>query len=273
MPHARKLPAVVRGDDAEAARCVADYPLGGAEVARGGRHVAAVQLQRVDDELALVGLHERLNSFLLAAVAALVTLLVALLLAYGKRLRPTRAVRTAVAVASLGYAVPGLVIAIGVIVPFAWFDNALDAAMREWFGVSTGLILSGTVAALLFAYAARFLAVAVHAVDAGLATVKPSMDEAARVLGRRPAGVLARVHLPILRGSLLTALLLVFVDVLKELPATLVLRPFNFNTLAVRAFELASDEFLAESSLAALAIVAVGVLPVILLSRVITRGS
>jgi iron(III) transport system permease protein len=163
------------------------------------------------------------------------------------------------------------VIAVGVMIPFAWLDNTLDAWMRATFGISTGLILSGTLAALLFAYLVRFLAVALQTVESGLGKIKPSADEAGRSLGLRPGQVLARIHLPMLTGSLLTAVLLVFVDVLKELPATLILRPFNFNTLAVRAFELASDERLADSAPAALTIVAAGLLPVILLSRSITR--
>jgi iron(III) transport system permease protein len=211
------------------------------------------------------------NSLLLAAGAALLALGPALFMAYGKRLRSSPAVAAAVRVAGMGYAVPGLVIALGVMIPFAWLDNALDAWTRSRFGLSTGLLLSGTVTALLFAYVVRFLAVSLNTVEASLGKVRPSMDDAARSLGLRPGAVLGRVHLPIMRGSLLTALLLVFVDVLKELPATLVLRPFNFNTLAVRTFELASDEMLAESSLAALAIVLAGILPVILLSRSIRR--
>jgi iron(III) transport system permease protein len=213
-----------------------------------------------------------LNSLELAALAALLALLLALLLAYGKRLHPTRPVEGAVRLAGLGYAVPGTVIAIGVIIPFAWLDNSLDAWMRARFGISTGLILSGTLTALLFAYLVRFLAVSLQTVESGLAKVKPSMDEAGRSLGLAPGKVLSRVHLPMLKGSLLTALLLVFVDVLKELPATLILRPFNFNTLAVRAFELASDERLADSAPAALTIVLAGLGPVILLSRSITRS-
>jgi iron(III) transport system permease protein len=212
------------------------------------------------------------NSLLLAAAAALVALLLAMLLAYGRRLRPQPVVTASVRLAGMGYAVPGLVIAVGIIIPFAWLDNTIDAWMRSRFDYSTGLLLSGTVAALLFAYVVRFLAVSLNTVEAALGKIKPSMDDAARSLGLRPAAVLGRIHLPIVRGSLLTALLLVFVDVLKELPATLVLRPFNFNTLAVRAYELASDEMLAESSLAALAIVLAGVLPVILLSRSIRRA-
>lgn len=212
------------------------------------------------------------NSLELAGGAAVLALVFALLLAYGKRLHPVPAVRGAVQLAGLGYAVPGTVIAIGVIIPFAWADNVLDAWMRSRFGISTGLLLSGTLAALLFAYLVRFLAVALQTVESGLTKIRGSMDEAGRSLGLAPGQVLSRVHLPMLKGSLLTALLLVFVDVLKELPATLVLRPFNFNTLAVRAFELASDERLADAAPAALAIVLVGLAPVILLSRSITRS-
>ncbi len=212
------------------------------------------------------------NSLGLAAAAALLALALALLLAYGKRLHPSPPVVASVRLAGLGYALPGTVIAIGVVIPFAWLDNSLDAWMRATFQVSTGLLLSGTLAALLFAYLVRFLAVSLQTVEAGLGKVRPSMDEAARSLSLRPAQVLRRVHIPMLRGSLLTALLLVFVDVLKELPATLILRPFNFNTLAVRAFELASDERLADSAPAALTIVLAGLLPVILLSRSITRS-
>jgi len=212
------------------------------------------------------------NSITLAVAAALLALILALFLAYGRRLRPGRMVSASVRLAGMGYAVPGLVIALGVMIPFAWLDNTLDAWVRARFGISTGLLLSGTVAALLFAYVVRFLAVSLHTVEAALGKIRPSMDDAARSLGLGPAAVLGRVHLPLMRGSLLTALLMVFVDVLKELPATLVLRPFSFNTLAVRAFELASDEMLAESSAAALAIVLAGLLPVILLSRAIRRS-
>ncbi len=213
-----------------------------------------------------------LNSLGLAAGAALLALLLALVLGYGRRLYPSPLVMSSVRVAGLGYAVPGTVIAVGVMIPFAWIDNSVDAWMRATLGVSTGLLLSGTLAALLFAYLVRFLAVALQTVESGLGKIRPSMDEAGRSMGYRPGQVLRRIHIPMLRGSLLTALLLVFVDVLKELPATLILRPFNFNTLAVRAYELASDERLADSGPAALTIVAAGLLPVILLSRSITRS-
>jgi iron(III) transport system permease protein len=211
-----------------------------------------------------------LHSLELAAGASVLALLLALVLAYGRRLTPTKPVTAAVRLSGMGYAVPGTVIAVGVIIPFAWVDNTLDAWARDAFGVSTGLLLSGTLTALLFAYMVRFLAVSLQSVEAGLGKIKPVMDEAARSMGYEPGDVLRRVHVPMLRGSLLTALLLVFVDVLKELPATLILRPFNFNTLAVRAYELASDERLADSAPAALTIVLAGLIPVILLSRSIT---
>jgi len=212
------------------------------------------------------------NTIQLAVFSTLLALVIALLLNYGRRLQPTRSLRFAVRAASMGYAIPGTVIAVGVVIPFGWFDNTLDSWMREQFDVSTGLLLSGTIAALLFAYMVRFLAVSLHAVESGLERITPSMDEAASAMGERPLGILARIHIPMLKGSLLTALLLVFVDVLKELPATLILRPFNFNTLAVRAYELASDERLADASSAALAIVVAGLIPVILLSRSLSKS-
>jgi iron(III) transport system permease protein len=212
------------------------------------------------------------NSFGLAALAALVTAAVALVVGYGLRLRPTPAMRVSARIAGLGYAIPGAVIAVGVLLPFARFDNALDGWMRATFGISTGLLFTGTVAVLVFAYLVRFLALALNTVEAGLGKINRNLDDAARVLGRSPAGTLARVHVPLLWSSVLTAVILVFVDVLKELPATLILRPFNFETLAVRVYRFASDERLAEASSAALAIVLVGLLPVIMLSRAIARA-
>lgn len=207
------------------------------------------------------------NSFSLASMAAALSVVLALIFAYARRLRRDPIVRLPVQLAALGYAVPGTVIAIGVMIPLAWLDQRIDILAEQWFGVRTGLLLSGTVVALLLAYSVRFLAVSLHGIEAGLDRIKPNMDNAARSLGLTPWQVLRRVHVPLLRGSVLTALLLVFVDVLKELPATLILRPFNFNTLAVRAHELASDERLADAALPALAIVLVGLLPVIILAR------
>lgn len=212
------------------------------------------------------------NTMLLATLAALIAVAIALLLAYGKRLNKTPMINTGVTVASLGYAVPGTVIAVGVMMPFAWIDNTLDSWMRADFNISTGLILSGTIFALLFAYTVRFLAVSVQAIETGLGKIKPTMDDAGRSMGLTSLGVLRHIHMPLMKGTVLTALLLVFVDVLKELPATLLLRPFNFNTLAVRAHELASDERLADAATPSLMIVAVGIIPVILLSRAISHS-
>jgi len=212
------------------------------------------------------------NSLTLAFAAALLCLAVALLLAYGRRLHPTPLTQGAVQLAGSGYAIPGAVVAVGVMIPFAWLDNQLDAWLRASLGISSGLLFSGTLFALLFGYLVRFLAVALGAVESGLTQLRPSLEQAARSLGETPLGVLRRLHLPLLRGSLFSALLLVFVEALKELPATLILRPFNFNTLAVRTYELAGDERLADSALPALAIVLAGLLPTLLLSRSIGRG-
>lgn len=212
------------------------------------------------------------HSLLLASVSAIVAVLLALILAYGKRLRPTPLIEGSVRAAAMGYAVPGTVIAVGVLIPFAWLDNTIDGWMRETFDISTGLLLSGTIAALVFAYTVRFLSVSIQAVESGLGKIKPSMDDAGRSLGLKPMGVLRKIHLPIMKGTVLTALLLVFVDVLKELPATLILRPFNFNTLAVRAYEMAADERLPDAGAPALMIVLAGIIPVILLSMAISRS-
>ncbi|MGD8839251.1 MAG: iron ABC transporter permease [Gammaproteobacteria bacterium] len=211
-----------------------------------------------------------LNSLQLALTAAVLAVVLSLFLAYGKRVLDSRSIDAAIRMVATGYAVPGTVIAVGVIIPLAWFDNSVDSLMRSNFGISTGLLLSGSLFAVMFAYMVRFLAVSIQAVESGLIKVRRSMDEAARSLSSGPMEILLRVHLPLMKGTVLTAALIVFVDVMKELPATLILRPFNFNTLAVRAFELASDERLADSSTAALAIVAVGLLPVVLLSHSIS---
>ncbi len=212
------------------------------------------------------------NSLVLGAMAAALVVSVALVLAYSQRLAPGSVVRSAVRVATLGYAMPGAVIAVGILIAFGALDTTLDGWARRTLGVSTGLLFSGTAFALLMAYLVRFLAVAFNAAESSLAKVTPHIDQAARVLGQGPRGTLWRVHLPMLRGGLLTAALLVFVDVMKELPATLIVRPFDFDTLAIRAYHLASDERLAESSTASLAIVVAGILPVMLLSRAIGRA-
>jgi iron(III) transport system permease protein len=212
------------------------------------------------------------NSFVLAAISAAVSVAVAFVLAFAQRRRTGSLVSSAVRLASMGYAVPGAVIAVGVLLGFGAFDNAVDGWARSALGVGTGLIITGSIAGLVFAYVVRFLAIPVNAAEAGFARVTASMDGAARTLGERPGGVLRRVHAPLLAGSALTAGLLVFVDVMKELPATLILRPFNFDTLAIRAYQMASDERLRDAAAPGLLIVLVGIVPVILLSRAIGRS-
>ena len=212
------------------------------------------------------------NSFLLGLGAALISVILALFLGYGKRILPGKTTIVSIRTASIGYTIPGTVIAVGVIIPFAWLDVRIDTFMKSSFGISSGLILSGTIVAVMFAYVVRFLAISLQTVESGLDKIKPSMDDAARSLGYRPRETLFKIHIPLMKSSTLTALMIVFVDVMKELPATLILRPFDFNTLAVRAFELASDERLADSSTAALTIVIVGLLPVIFLSKTISQS-
>ncbi len=213
-----------------------------------------------------------LNSFTLATLTSAVAVAVAVVLAYAARLRRSKLIASAVRVAGMGYAVPGAVIAVGILLVSSEVDNTIDAWMRASLGLSTGLIFTGTVAGIVFAYLVRFLAISLNTVEASLAKITPNMDSAARTLGLRPIGMLRRVHAPMMWGSLLTAATLVFVDVMKELPATIIMRPFNFDTLAIRAYQLASDDQLAEASSAALGIVLVGIVPVILLSLAITRS-
>ena len=212
------------------------------------------------------------NSLILASTAALIAVALALLLSYGVRLQRTAGTRLAARVASMGYAIPGSVIAVGILMPLGWVDQGINQFMREYWGIVPGLILTGTIVALVYAYVVRFLAVAYNAVEASLEKVTPSMDAASRTLGKTAGTTLRRVHAPIMRGSLFAAAILVFVDVMKELPATVILRPFDFDTLAIRAHELASDERLAQASTSSLAIVAVGVIPVIVLSIAMGRS-
>lgn len=222
----------------------------------------------LDREFFVLGKH----SLLLASLTAILAMGLSLVMAYGLRLNPTPMLRLSVRGASLGYAVPGAVIAVGILIPLARLDNSIDGWMQATFNLSTGLILSGTIVALVFAYLVRFLAVAFGAVESGLAKIRPSLDDASRSLGYGPTTTLAKVHAPLMGSSLLTAIMLVFVDVMKELPATLVIRPFNFDTLAVRVYQYASDERLIEASAPALAIILVGLVPVILLSWRIAQG-
>lgn len=207
------------------------------------------------------------NTLTLGVVTAALAVVLALVVAYAGRAARAGAVRAAIRVAGMGYAVPGAVIAVGVLIPVTRLDHVLAAWMKTLTGVSPGLLLTGSIAALVYAYLVRFFAVSLHSVEAGLTRITPNMDAAARSLGLGPTATLVRVHAPLLRRSALTAALLVFVDVLKELPATFVMRPFNFDTLAVQAYNFASDERLAEAAAPALTIVAAGLLPLLVLSR------
>jgi iron(III) transport system permease protein len=212
------------------------------------------------------------NSFIMAGMAAVLAVLLALVMAYALRLHASRLTNMAVRIASIGYAVPGTVLAIGVLLPFAALDHGINAWTKAQFGWMPGLILSGTLVAVTYAYLVRFLTGSFNIVETSLGKITRSMDFAARSLGRSPGATLVQVHLPIMRGGLLTAVMLTFVEILKELSATLVLRPFDFDTLATKTYDLASDERLAEASGPSLAIAVVGILPVILLSRAIAKS-
>ena len=217
-------------------------------------------------------LRNTMNSLFLSGSAALTTLVIGVTLAYSRRLHNTRGMQVLMRLSSLGYAMPGAVLAVGVIVPLAGFDNWLDSLMRDYLGVSTGLLLSGSAFALIFAYTVRFLAVSAGSVESALQKVTPSMDMASRSLGHSPGKTLVKVPLPMLRGTLITAALVVFVDCMKELPATLILRPFNYETLATYVYQFASDEQLYHSALPALIIVLAGIIPIILMNRSISNS-
>lgn len=212
------------------------------------------------------------NSIVLAALAAAAAVALGVLIAYASRVASNAFTRPAVRLAGLGYALPGTVLALGLLIPLAALDNRVDALVRTWFGISTGLILSGTVATLVLAYTVRFLAVALGTVEAGLDRISPNLDAAARTLGETALSALRRVHLPLLLPALATAALLVFVDAMKELPATLLLRPFNFETLSTHVYALTALEQVEAASVGAVAIVLVGLVPVLLLHKAIADG-
>ena len=210
------------------------------------------------------------NSFALAGGSSFLIVGIALLIAYANRLFPTRSLSYMTTFIGLGYALPGVVVAIGILIPFGIFDAWISELLTSW-AVKPQLWLSGTLFAVIFAYLVRFLAVANGNVFSGLSRIRPSIDQSGRLLGLSQTGVLTRIHIPLMQGSVLTAILVCFVDILKELPATLILRPFDFNTLAVRAYELAGQERLLDASPASLCIVLVGLVPVILLNRSIGK--
>lgn len=218
-------------------------------------------------------LRATINTVTMSAVATLVVLAAGFAIAYAARLRPGALTATLARIAALGYAVPGTVLAIGILIPVAAFDRFVDQSFREIFGISTGLLMLGSGGALIYAYTARFLAIASGGIEAGLSRVPLSYDHAARTLGQSPTGALLRVHLPLSRTALTAAGLLVFVDCMKELPATLLLRPLNFESLATLLYGEAARGTYEEAALAALIIVAIGILPVILLARTGRRAA
>jgi iron(III) transport system permease protein len=207
------------------------------------------------------------HSVALSAGAALLTALIALLLVYAGRRCPDTPTRLAVRAATLGYAVPGAVLAVGIFIPIAWLDNALVSLGERLLGVKPGLLIQGTLFAMLVAYIARFMAVGFNPIDSAMQRITRSLDEAAMSLGLTPGRALLRVHLPILRGGIVTGAILVFVDVMKEMPITLMTRPFGWDTLAVRIFEMTSEGQWERAALPSLTLVLAGLLPLAVLTR------
>jgi iron(III) transport system permease protein len=207
------------------------------------------------------------NTLLVAGSAAILTVVAALFMVYGVRLTGRKLPRLILPITTLGYAAPGAVLGIGILFPLAAFDNALADLILRVTGHEIGLLLTGSAFAIVLAYTVRFFAIAQGAADAAMGRVAPSLPMAARSLGQTLGGTLRRIYIPLIRGSVGTALLLVFVDCVKELPATLLLRPFNFNTLATRVYEKASLEQLEEASPAALLVMLVGLAAVLLMAR------
>ncbi len=209
------------------------------------------------------------TSLKLSTSVAIVAAICALILAYANRLRPSALLKAFIRVSTMGYALPGAVVALGVLVPFAAFDRWFDGLIEHSYGIDVGLFLSGSLFAIAFAYLVRFLPIAFGTVESSLERVTENLDAVSRTLGNGPFVTLWRVHIPVIKVGLLTSILLVFVDCMKELPATLLLRPFNVDTLATYVYQYASDELLEESALAALFIVIAGLLPVLFLARAI----
>lgn len=230
-------------------------------------------LRRLDEFLEPRLLDALWHSVLVAGAAGIITVILAFLLTYAVRNDRSTLSRAASRVASLGYGIPGTVLGIGVLIPLAGFDNMLDGALRQWIGISSGLLLSGTGFAIVYAYSVRFLTMAEGTLDAGFQKLSPHLDMAARTLGRNSRQTLWQILLPNLKPAVLTAGLLVFIEALKELPATILLRPFNFNTLATLVYEDASRGMPQSASVAAMIIIVAGLLPVVLVSRSLDRAS
>ncbi len=228
-------------------------------------------MRRLDQFLAPRLLSALANSVLVSGLTALATVLLGFVLAYAARSGRSRITDIAARLASFGYGVPGTVLAIGVLFPIAALDNAIDAQMRAFFGISTGLLMTGTGFAIVYACTVRFLTMAEGTLGAGFQKLSPHLDMAARALGRTSGQTLRSVLLPMMRPAVLTAALLVFIETMKELSATIMLRPFNFNTLATLVYEDASRARVEDASVAAMIIVIAGMVPVILVSRSLER--
>ncbi|HCC32385.1 MAG TPA: hypothetical protein DEQ28_00545 [Clostridiales bacterium] len=207
------------------------------------------------------------NSLLLSGLAAAVAVVLALILAGGARLGGGKAARGLAMLATTGYAVPGAVFAVGILLTLTPLDHALNRVLERWAGVTVGLVLTGSLIGLTYGYVARFLAVAYHSTEAALEKIRPNVSLAARVLGAGPWRVLAQIHLPLAAPGLIGGAALVFVDVMKELPITVMLRPFGYDTLATWVWQMAAESLWTGAALPALAIVVVGLLPVVLLTR------
>jgi iron(III) transport system permease protein len=207
------------------------------------------------------------HSLLLGGLAAVLVVITALILTYAQRSHNDIWTRVMVRIATLGYAVPGAVLAVGIVIPLAWIDKQLIFSAKNWFGIESSLILQGTLLVMLPAYLTRFLAVGYNPLESAMHRVTHNLDDAARSLGQSGMAILRRVHLPMLRGGLLSAAALVFVDVMKEMPITLMTRPFGWDTLAVRIFEMTSEGEWERAALPAIALVLAGLLPIALLIK------
>ncbi len=207
------------------------------------------------------------HSLMLSGLAALLTCSVAVLVVYSARRHPDTVTRVAVRIATIGYALPGVVLAVGIFVPLVWLDNWLSEMAMQLFHIETGLLIQGTLAIMLIAYMTRFLAVGHNPIDSAMQRITFSIDEASMGLGLNGWSMLKRVHLPILKGGIFTAVTLVFVDVMKEMPITLMTRPFGWDTLAVRIFEMTSEGEWEKAALPAVALVLAGLIPIVLLTR------
>lgn len=211
------------------------------------------------------------TSISLAAIAAVIAVMLALFLSYAVRVKGTKIINALVRLASVGYAMPGTIIALGIFLPIATFDNFVDGYMRQWFGISTGLLITGSGATLIYAYVVRFMAVAEGSIDAGFKKISSNLDSAARCFGLNRWQVFTRILLPLMRPAIATAALLVFIDSLKELSATLMLRPFGIETVSIYIHDLASRGRIEQAGIASLLLILVGIIPVIILSRTTLR--